>query len=238
MKNTQQTTPYLSKSLYIKGLQCHKALWLHKYRPKQKSKPSAALQAAFDNGTDVGILAQQLFPDGVLVPYDGLSHAEQLEMTEEALNGGKNTIYEATFSFNNVLVKVDILHRSEAGWEIYEVKSSTKCKEVYLNDIAVQHYVLAGSGLPITRDCLIHINTRYVRHGAIDIKKHFSVLDVTDKVLSRQSYVPGNLTAMRDALGEVMPAIDTGPHCESPYACDFKGHCWSHIHPDIPLYSL
>jgi hypothetical protein len=57
------------KSLYIKGLQCHKALWLHKNRPELKAKPSAARQAAFDSSTDSEILAQRLFPDGVLVPY-------------------------------------------------------------------------------------------------------------------------------------------------------------------------
>jgi hypothetical protein len=164
-KRPTMATPYLSKSLYIKGLQCHKALWLHKNRPELKAKPTAAQQAAFDSGTDVGTLAQGLFPDGVLVPYDGLSHAEQLSMTEAALNRGEKTIYEATFSFDNVFVNVDILHRDETGWEIYEVKSSAECKEVYLNDIAVQQYVVAGSGLPITRACLIHINKRYVRHG-------------------------------------------------------------------------
>jgi hypothetical protein len=25
------------------------------------------------------------------------------------------------------------------------------------------------------------------------------------------------------------PAIDIGPHCDEPFECDFKGHCWSHI---------
>ena len=228
----QSPTPYLSKSLYIKGLQCHKALWLHKNRPELKSKVSAAQQEAFDSGTDAGILAQRLFPDGVLVPFDGLSHAEQLAMTEEALNRGESTIYEATFSFDNVFVKVDILHRGETGWEIYEVKSSTECKEVHLNDIAVQQYVVAGTGLPITRACLIHINNHYVRHDDIEVEKLFTILDVTSKVLTRQTNVPGNLAAMREALGEDMPTIDIGKHCGKPYACDFKGCCWSHIPAD------
>jgi hypothetical protein len=230
-------TPYLSKSLYIKGLQCHKALWLHKNRPELKAKPSAAQQAAFDSGTDVGILAQRLFPDGVLVPYDGLSHAEQLALTEEAMNRDEKTIYEATFSFDNMFVKVDILHRGETGWEIYEVKSSNECKDVHLKDIAVQQYVLAGSGLPITRACLIHINKRYVLNGDIEVEKLFTIKDVTEKILSLQTSVPGNLTAMRGALGEDMPTIDIGPHCKEPYACDFKGHCWEHI-PKNSVFDL
>lgn len=238
MENNQQTaTPYLSKSFYIKGLQCHKALWLHKNHPELKTKPSAAQLAAFNSGTDVGVLAQQLFPGGVLIPYDGLSHAEQLAMTVAALNSGEKTIYEATFSFDNVFVKVDILHRGETGWEIYEVKSSTECKEVYLNDIAVQYYVLAGSGLPLTRACLIHIDNRYVRHGDIAVEELFTIKDVTETTLTRQANVPVKLAAMRVALAAEMPTIDIGPHCNKPYDCDFKKHCWSHI-PAESVFAL
>lgn len=233
MENTRQlATPYLSKSLYIKGLQCHKALWLHKNRPKLKSKPSAAQQSAFENGTDVGILAQKLFHGGIEVPYDGLTHAEQLSRTQELIADGATTIYEATFSFDNVFVKVDVLHKVETGWGIFEVKSSTDCKEVHLNDIEVQHYVVAGSGLPVTRVCLIHINKQYVRDGDIEVKKLFTILDITEKVLARQVNVPDKLTSMRVALGDVMPDMDIGPHCENPYPCDFKEHCWSHILSD------
>jgi hypothetical protein len=32
---------------------------------------------------------------------------------------------------------------------------------------------------------------------------------------------------------EEEPVIDIGPHCSSPYPCDFAGHCWKHI----PKYS-
>jgi hypothetical protein len=231
------STPYISKSLYIKWLQCHKALWLHKNRPELKTKPSAAQMAVFDSGTEVGILAQTLFPGGLLVPYDGMSHTEQLAMTKDALNSGEKTIYEATFSFDNVFVKVDVLHRGEKGWEIYEVKSSTECKDVYLNDIAVQQYVVSGSGLPITGTYLIHINNRYIRHSDIEVEKLFTILDVTEKSIARQSNVPTKLTAMREALGGDVPTIDIGKHCETPYTCEFKAHCWSHI-PAESVFAL
>lgn len=217
------STPYLSKSLYIKGLQCHKALWLHKNRPELKTKPSATQLAAFDSGTEVGILAQALFPGGLLVPYDGMPHAEQLAMTKDALNRGEKTIYEATFSFDNVFVKVDILHQGESGWEIYEVKSSTECKDVYLNDIAVQQYVVSGSGLSVTGTYLIHINSRYIRHGDIEVEKLFTILDVTVKTVARLSNVPIKLTAMREAaLGGDMPTIDIGKHCAPPLCVRFQ----------------
>ena len=64
----------LSKSLFIKGLQCHKCLHLNKYHPELKDEITPQLQAMFDSGTEVGILAQQLFPGGIEVPYEGLSY--------------------------------------------------------------------------------------------------------------------------------------------------------------------
>ena len=33
MNTTPKPNLYLSKSLFMTGLQCHEALWLHKYQP-------------------------------------------------------------------------------------------------------------------------------------------------------------------------------------------------------------
>ena len=112
------TTPhtlntYLSKSRYILGLQCPKALWLNNYRPELKDEVSEAQEAVFQSGTDVGVLAQDLFPGGVEIPYDVLTHSEQLAQTRQALDDGVSTIYEAAFSHDGVFVKVDLLHQGE-----------------------------------------------------------------------------------------------------------------------------
>ena len=80
--------PYLSKTLYIKGCQCQKALWLKKYRPELADEISMEQQALFDSGTEVGILSQQLFPGGVLIPYAGHSMAEQVVLTEKSIAQG------------------------------------------------------------------------------------------------------------------------------------------------------
>ena len=59
-----------SKSQFIRGLQCPKSLWLYKHKPSLRQKPDEQLQAIFDAGTDVGILAQQLFPGGETLVFD------------------------------------------------------------------------------------------------------------------------------------------------------------------------
>ncbi len=60
----------LSKSQYIRGLQCHKALWFYRHRPELRQKPDAATQARFDLGHDVGALACELFPGGVEIEFN------------------------------------------------------------------------------------------------------------------------------------------------------------------------
>jgi len=59
----------LSKSLFIRGLQCHKSLYLHRYYPELKDAIPPSREAVFETGAEVGIVAQSLFPGGVNVPY-------------------------------------------------------------------------------------------------------------------------------------------------------------------------
>jgi len=61
----------LSKSLYTKGLQCKKALWIEKYNPEALTPPDAKTQARFETGKVVGSLACKLFPGGKEIPFKG-----------------------------------------------------------------------------------------------------------------------------------------------------------------------
>jgi hypothetical protein len=225
----KEYTPFLSKSRFIRGLQCHKSLWLYTHHPEMQDEVSASQQAIFDAGTSVGILAQDLFPGGVVIPYDGLSVAEQLTLTQDKINSGATTIYEAAFSFDNVFVKVDILHQGSKGWELYEVKGSTGVKEVYLNDIAVQYHVVSGAGLAFDKAALVHIDNSYVRQGAIDVQGLFAIQDVTAEIRERQSFVVEEIRSLQTMLLGDMPAIEIGTHCSDPYACSFRGQCWAHL---------
>ena len=227
---------FLSKSQFTRGLQCHKSLWLLKNRPDQKAEPDAALQARFDAGTEVGILAQQLFPGGAALEYSsGISR--NIRSTQEFIAQGTGTIYEATFRHDNVLAMVDILHKGPGGWEIYEVKSSTETKDIFINDTAIQYYVVAGSGLEVSRVFLVHLNNRYIRTGDLDLSKLFMIDDVTDLTKGRQADIPHLLADMRKTLEGGEPGIDIGPYCTEPYDCDFIPYCWQHI-PECTIFDI
>ena len=220
---------YLSKTLFIKGLQCHKSLYLHKYRPELKDALTKETERLFSSGHEVGKLAQNLFPGGIEVPYEGLSHFEQLEMTQSLIKEGRDTLYEAAFCHDGVFVKADILHRGSDGWDFYEVKKSSHVYPHHVNDLSLQYHVLTGSGIPVSRAFIVHIDNKYIRNRDIDVEKLFSKVDLTEIVKDRQAFIAQEIAKERIMLRGKEPAIDIGPHCYDPYACDFKGHCWSHI---------
>ena len=60
-------------------------------------------------GREVGALAQQLFPGGTEVPFSDLSVTEQLVKTHELIEAGVEVIYEASFAFDGIFIKTDIL---------------------------------------------------------------------------------------------------------------------------------
>ncbi len=228
----------LSKSLILKGLQCPKALWLSKNPPAFDLPPRPDLEAKFAAGTKVGLLAQRLFPGGIEVPYEGMSFPAQLARTRELIDRGAPVIYEASFSFSAIFVKVDILVRDGDAWQIHEVKMGTGVKPVNLDDVAIQHYVLNGCGLKISADYLVHIDTDYVRQGELDVTRLFKSADITAKVMARQQGLPEAVRECRQVLGAARePATAIGPHCHTPWDCDFIPYCWRDI-PENSVFDL
>jgi len=58
------SSPFLSKSKYRDGLQCHKLPWYDHNAKALIPAPDAATQFKFDQGHEVGELAKKLFPRG------------------------------------------------------------------------------------------------------------------------------------------------------------------------------
>ncbi len=228
---------YLSKSKFLRGLQCHKSLWLYNYKRGLRTSSDESQQAIFDTGTNVGLLARKLFPNGKEIIFKEGSFNKEIKDTKELINEGVKTIYEATFSHNNVLIMVDILHKGCSGWEAYEVKSSTEVKDIHISDLSIQYYVLSGCGLPISKASLIYINNQYVKKRELNINELFNTTELTNKVEESQGFVEDQLSQMNEMLKGKCPKIDIGNHCDAPYPCDFKDHCWSHI-PEYSIFDI
>jgi hypothetical protein len=233
-KPNKRDLSYLSKSLFLRGLQCHKSLYLYKTQPDLRDPISQAQEAVFQAGTEVGITAQGLFPGGKVIPYEGMSLEDQKKLTQAEIAAGTPVLYEPAFEFDKVFVKADILRKVGEGWDLYEVKGSTGIKEVYLNDIALQYYVLKNSGLPIRKACLVYINNQYVRNGPLDLDQLFLFEEITQKAIEMEGFVRDEIGRLKGILAGNLPDIDIGEHCSDPYPCNFQGHCWAHL----PEYSV
>ena len=231
---------YLSKSLYTRGLQCVKSLWLKKYNKAVLTKLDASQQAIFTTGDKVGKLACTLFPKGKEISYDNTSFDEKIKLTKKYLAKEIENIYEATFSYQNILIMVDILHVNKDGSvEINEVKSSTEVKEVYLHDASIQFYVLNGLGYEVKKVNIIHINNAYIRDKELKVEKLFSIVNVSEQMKEMQDDIPSYLKRFKGYLEqkEDEPDIDIGKQCFNPYECDCYEYCWKEQR-EIPNYSI
>jgi len=238
---TRATIPTLSKSRVTAGLQCPKRLYLECYARDTRDPIDASRQALFDAGRQVGEVARKRFPDGRLMPDDPQRHDEATEATRQAMaNPSVPAIYEAAFTFDRIRVRVDVLARTTGGdWDLIEVKSSTGYKEDYLPDLAVQVHVAEGSGVPLRRASLLHVNNQYRWDGGpYDLEQLFAIQDLTESVREEIPHLLQHVAAMRLPLWAVAPPdIAVGPHCRKPYVCPFYGTC--HVGgTDYPIETL
>lgn len=221
----------LSKSTFLKGLQCDKHLYLYKNNKELLDPLSEMQQAIFSRGTDVGKLAQQLFPGGIdASPSSPTKFDESIKLTEELIKKGEQVIYEASFMFEQVLAAADIVVKEQDGWKIYEVKSSTSVNEVHINDAAVQYWIVGNLGYNVKDISIVHINNQYVRKGELDLNSLFNIESVLKFVLEKQKFVTDEVARQKRVLNKKsIPKVDIGMHCTDPYPCGFIGYCWKYI---------
>lgn len=228
MPNSTAPKIVLSKSTYLKGVQCLKSLYLLKKHPELRAPITAGQQAIFDRGHAVGKLAHQLFPGGKDCSVDDarMRHLA-LQRTQEAIEAGYKVLYEAAFVHAGVMAIIDILVRKTDGWHAFEVKSSVHFSGVYFKDAALQYYVL-NNAIGLQSINLVTIDNTYVRKGILQVEHLFKCTNITRDVKRRQNEITQKTRQQVEMLqiGQ-MPKVSVGEQCFKPYLCDFAQHCWS-----------
>ena len=229
----------LSKSSFIRGVQCEKQLYLYKYHYNQMDKLSDMQKAIFKRGTDVGKLAQQLFPNGIdASPKSQFEYEKAVLVTKGLIEEKQKVIYEASFNFSDVLSVADIVVNEKSGLKIFEVKSSTSISETYIRDAALQYWVISNCGYKIKDFSITYINNQYIRKGVIELDKYFIIESVLEHILPLQKWVEENVKRFKIVLSKrIIPKIDIGEHCYDPYICGFFEYCRKHI-PENSVFDL
>ncbi len=212
----------ITKTDFMRGMQCRKMLWLDKHKPSLRIIPPE-VQQRLDAGNDFGDRAMGMFG-----PYEEMTvyrpgttipdKKAMLARTQDALERGVDVICEAAFSNYNNYCAVDILRRTPTGHDLYEVKNTPEVHEQFIRDAGFQYYIISRCGLGIGKIFI-------VLHGP-DEEHPFQPLDVTKQAKGYYQWINDNiwdLNKMQKETEEV--AVEPGDQCCNPYECWYFEYC-------------
>ena len=235
----------VSKTDFVRGLQCEKMLWLDAHAPELKIIPPE-VQARLDAGNDFGDAAMGIFGEFVettTLKEDGrLNFAAMLEKTKALLAANEPVICEASFSWYGNFCAADILRKEENGYVLYEVKNTFNVRQEFITDLGFQRLILRKCGVelsasklilrgdtppedfpkdPYEKDCF-YLESNGFKYKIADVTKESKRMEWQ---ASQRVFELGKLKKK----GACMPNIPVGEHCEKPYRCWYYEHCHSCI---------
>lgn len=223
----------LSKSKYIRGLQCERALWLDVFNPRL-ARYTAEQMRRFDRGRDFEYAFKSRFPDGIDLSAElgrnvDLYPARTAELLDlRPCSDAKTVLFEAGFQYDDVLVLADVVcQREDGSLDIYEVKSGTTLSETYRRDAALQHYVISHcrrvNSFSIVYNGADGVNGANGQGGQ---DGRFAIVDLTAELAAEGDRIAANIAEMKTIVrATAEPDTPTGQHCLTPYACPYQLHC-------------
>jgi hypothetical protein len=174
----------VSKQIFLNSIACPTYGWLMRSGRLDKEIGELTLGEKFriEQGFEIQRIARTLYPQGILVDDHDLDSA--VKRTSRLLNDTNVfTIFEATFLVDGCAAKTDILQRTDAAWEMVEVKSSVNDKPEFIDDMAYTFLVSSHSGVALSKVSL-QLVSRDFRLGMSN-EHLFAKIDHTDDVVSR-----------------------------------------------------
>jgi len=223
---------FLTKSLYMSGQQCSRLLWYS----SRHQLPELSLydQHKFAQGRDFEKYVKKLFPDGI--DLGNLNHGENIKETQNLIRQSK-TIFEACVVYKNLFFKGDILEPSTDGWNLYEMKSSTKVKDAHIPDLAFQKYICEKNGIKIKNCFIEYINKDYIKQGNIIPDELVLQEDVTGKVNQIDDIEENSERYIKIIEQGKPPEVSISIKCNKPYECPLKDECRGNL-PEYHVLQL
>ena len=212
----------ITKTDFMRGMQCRKMLWLDRHKPSLRVIPPET-QARLDAGNDFGDRAMGMFG-----PYEEMTaylpgtqipdKKRMLANTQDALSRKVEVICEAAFSYYNNYCAADLLRKTETGHDLYEVKNAPQVYEQFIRDAGFQYYIISKCGLRIDR---IFIVTR-----GPDGEHPFVPVDITEKAKGYYTWIDDNIWDLNRMWKEKEEVrVEPGEQCTKPYECWYYDYC-------------
>lgn len=219
----------VTKTDFVRGLQCRKMLWLDSHKPQEKIIPEE-VQKRLDAGNEFGDGAMGMFGEYVETtayrPDGRLDYAAMLKKTEECLLAGVPVVCEAAFSWYGNYCAADILRKTAGGYELYEVKNAPAPRREFLADLGFQSFLIRKCGVNIER-CFLVLRGETEPGGENEGGRYaFKLVDETKaaRLFERQAnkniWDFGRLKKQAEE-----PSVPVGGQCEKPYRCWYYEYC-------------
>ncbi len=228
----------ISKTDYLVYRDCPKNAWMKIYRPEVyfQAEMASFVKLIIETGNEVEAVARELFPTGVLIKGRDEDAEEE---TQKCLGAKEATLFQPIFRKEGFLAACDVLKfDAETGkYDIYEIKATNEADEkTHFYDLAFQVNLLRMCGLDVGNINLLHLNSKYVREGDIDVTDLFTIDNVTAEIESLCAEVADE---MELALSYLSSDTEPKGYC----SCIYKGrskHCatFASSNPQVPSYSV
>lgn len=232
----------ISKTDFVRGLQCEKMLWLDAHAPEYKIIPPE-VQAKLDAGNEFGDKAMGIFgpfTETTSFREDGrLNFSAMIEKTKTLLADGEPVICEAAFTWYGNFCAADILRKTEKGYVLYEVKNSFSARQEFITDLGFQRLLLRKNHVPITAVKLVlrgdapedFIPDPNDFQGEEELVEHdgfvYKIIDVTKPTRQTERIAADRIFELGKLKRKDAPLPDIAPdeQCERPYRCWYYDFC-------------
>ena len=233
----------ISKTDFVRGLQCEKMLWLDAHAPEHKIIPPE-VQAKLDAGNEFGDNAMGIFGEfceTTTLREDGrLYYAAMIEKTKNLLLESAPVICEASFTWYGNFCAADILRKMGNGYILHEVKNAFTVRKEFITDLGFQGLILKKCGVKVSacklilrgdappEGCVLPADEPFEQEERVEHAGFtYRIVDVTkgarvaERLAADRIFELGKLKR-KDAP---MPDISPAEHCEKPYRCWYYDFC-------------
>ena len=212
----------LTKTNFMRGMQCPKMLWLDRHKPSLMVIPPE-IQERLNAGNEFGDRAMGMFGpyEEMTVYRPGTTIPDKKAMlanTEDALSRGVEVICEAAFCNYNNYCAADILRKTESGYDLYEVKDAREVSPQHIKDAGFQYYIISRCKLKIGKIFI-------VIHGE-DEDNPFVPVEVTRQAKGYYRWINDHIWDLNRRQKEPEEIeVEPGDQCLHPYQCWYYEYC-------------